>query len=275
MRKITILIFNLLLILSCFMLTSCGGCNHKNKTLVSDTSTCTKAGVITYKCDDCGKEFKEDSLSALGHDFSKRKSSDDLNCSVTYECTRCSETKVETKTSHEDDGTGNCKHCYGNSREITKKLCETKGVYNSSYKVYELKYTGTNYWTKFQYDKENDLLFMIVYEKNNGVLAINLYRPVEFQWYYMPLNTDFYYSSIKSNTIYVAGTRKYSDVKYSTRLSRISYTNYYGLTSSLLSSSLIAANELTSLACMSGTLLLFDNNKLMNIEFLGFVNWEK
>ncbi len=261
----------LLSMIICVLLASCS-CKHENLYVQTIQSTCTESGKKTTVCKDCGLILNEETLPLLEHDF-KEKDINENNCSINYECSHCKYITNETHTQHEDAGGGICKYCKADSRELTKKLCIEKGEYIAEKKVYRLKETANNYWVAFQYEKDTNTLFLIVYHNQNGLLAIRLSEKNEFRWFFF-IQRDFYWSELNNNTVYISGTRNYDNVKYSTRLNKLSYDSKYGFTGTLLSTALVAANEMTFLACTGATLLFIKYDLHMSINFLGFKNWE-
>lgn len=54
--------------LFCIGLVSCNKCSHAHKTLIEDTTTCERDGVITYRCKYCDKIITETG-KAKGHEY--------------------------------------------------------------------------------------------------------------------------------------------------------------------------------------------------------------
>lgn len=96
-----------------FSIAGCG-CEHTNSVILKRDQHCEGEGTITYKCQDCGKEYDE-TAPALGHDYSTFVS-DTATCEKsgysTYKCTRCGalNKKVSEAKGHDYD-LAKCKRC--------------------------------------------------------------------------------------------------------------------------------------------------------------------
>ena len=149
MKKIKYILVAIALIVVCsFGLVGCNTCEHIDKSIVDNTATCETDGVITYKCNDCGKTITETS-EALGHDYSVFVK-DSATCTAsgykTYKCSRCSSTNDILSAKKEHNYTGaKCSNCNG----INPSFEKTTITYSSGTYTYRTTFERLIDWTKY------------------------------------------------------------------------------------------------------------------------------
>ncbi len=122
---------------------------HTYKAVVTAPS-CTSAGYTTYTCE-CGDQYIDNVIEALGHNWDSGKVTKSATCNATgtktYTCTKCGATKEESiaKTSHTYTTTKTAATC--TKQGYTTYTCKTCGY---SYKSNYTDAKGHNYeFTKY------------------------------------------------------------------------------------------------------------------------------
>lgn len=141
-------------------------CSH-SWNLKSDTTTCEKDGIKTYKCTICG-EIKTESSLAKGHDW--KQTSSTASCTsngiVTYKCNNCNKTKQESEkaTGHLYYSWGICKTCGQFKYNISPSISLPKTLgYCYQYGSGRISYYSKCQITKIHFETQDDYLVVFFY----------------------------------------------------------------------------------------------------------------
>lgn len=124
----------------------CACCDHFYY-VYSDTATCEKSGIITYKCLYCGKTYTEES-PVKQHQYVEI--SNTATCTsdgtITYECSQCKKkiTEASSALGHNFNSSDVCKKCGDYFYDIT--CSNSPGVISDSSYV---NYVGASYYTLY------------------------------------------------------------------------------------------------------------------------------